>query len=337
MYLAASFEDTLASSYAHGSTYLSAGSRQQHMRAFLFGYPISRSLAPLLQKTLFKGVSLPWTYQLHETSDVNEFTDMLKQPDIVGCAITMPYKVKTMSLVDEVTEEGRVIGAINTVFMRKTPAGITRYIGTNTDCVGVREAFLQNYPDLLSDSECRAAMVIGGGGACRAAVYAMWKWLGASRIYIVNRLEDEVISTIESLGSAGLDIPIIHVKSVKQAEGLDTPALIVGTVPDYPPREPGEIKARSIANHFLARAQKGYILEMCYHPKPMTDFFLLGKKAGWRMIYGTEAMIWQGVTQQVLWAELPLDMFDMEASKKVMGEILHKTIMHDGGEPVQWI
>lgn len=317
-------EDILDVSFDFGSSTLTPQSRKQPLRTFLFGYPISHSLAPLLHATLFKGISLPWTYKLHETQDASEFLPTLKQPDIVGCAVTMPYKVTMMSAVDEVTEEGRMIGAINTVFLRRGGDGTTRYIGTNTDCVGVREAFLQNFPGVMSQAAGKPAMVLGGGGACRAAIYALWKWLGASKIYMVNRLDSEVKAIMEAFKASGFGGELVHVSSVAQAEALEAPVLVVGTVPDFPPREPGEVLARDIVNTFLAKPDKGYILEMCYHPKPRTEFFNLGEEAGWKMIYGTEPMIWQGVAQQILWAELPLERFQLEEVHKVIRAALEK-------------
>lgn len=64
----------------------------------------------------------------------------------------MPHKATLVSAVDDVTDEGRMIGAINIVFQRKRPFGELRYIRTNTDYVGVHEVFLQGFPDILSES-----------------------------------------------------------------------------------------------------------------------------------------------------------------------------------------
>ncbi|OTB01159.1 hypothetical protein M426DRAFT_35601, partial [Hypoxylon sp. CI-4A] len=293
----------LESSYQYGTSALDQSSRSQPLRTFLFGYPLHNSLAPLLHAKLFEGLSLPWTYTAMETEDVSKFIPSLKAADIIGCAVTMPYKVSMMSAVDDVTAEGKIIGAINTVFIRRAPNGSSRYIGTNTDCIGVRESFLQNFPDVLKHSTGKPGLVIGGGGACRSAIYALWKWLGTSKIYLVNRLESEVVSVIESLKAAGFEGELIHVSSAEMAEALESPVLVVGTVPDFPPREEGEVTARNIVNTFLSREEKGYVLEMCYHPKPRTEFFDIAAEAGWKVLYGTEPMIYQGVAQQVLWTE----------------------------------
>ncbi|KAI1761062.1 NAD(P)-binding protein [Hypoxylon sp. FL1150] len=317
-------EDILQSSYRYGTSAVSESSRSQKLRTFLFGFPLHNSLAPLLHAKLFAGLSIPWTYSPKETQDASRFIPTLIASDVIGCAVTMPYKVAMMTAVDDVTDEAKVIGAINTVFIRKGADGSPRYIGTNTDCIGVREAFLQNFPDLLKHSAGKPGLVLGGGGACRSSVYALWKWLGASKIYLVNRLESEVADVIQSLKSAGFGGELIHVSSVEMAEVLESPALVVGTIPDFPPKERGEITARNIVNEFLSREEKGYVLEMCYHPKPRTEFFDIAVAAGWKVLYGTEAMIYQGVAQQVLWTELPLERFNLAEVKQVIAEIVEK-------------
>ncbi|OJJ02244.1 hypothetical protein ASPVEDRAFT_41737 [Aspergillus versicolor CBS 583.65] len=323
-------ENALTTSYRYGSSHVEPIPLAQPQlstapHVFPFGYPIAHSLAPKLHESLFKSVSLPWKYNLHETQNSSEFLPALHQPGVVGCAITMPYKISLMSAVDEVTDEGRLIGAINTVFLRRVPdnKAKVRYIGTNTDCIGIREAFLQNYPGILGQSTGKPALIIGGGGACRAAIYALWKWLGASRIYLVNRLGSEIAAIKESFDAfPEFTGELVHVSSVQQAEGLETPVLVVGTIPDYPPREEGEKLVREITKVFLGRRDKGYVLEMCYHSKPKTEFFALCVEAGWGVLYGTESMIWQGVAQQILWAELPLERFKVDEASKEISEAL---------------
>ncbi|KAH7329730.1 hypothetical protein B0I35DRAFT_404906 [Stachybotrys elegans] len=320
-----SLSDTLANSYKHGSSFVDQDTLKQPLRTFLFGYPLANTLAPALHASLFKSISLPWTYKVYETQDQSEFLPALKCPDIIGCAITMPYKVQMMSVVDDVMDEGRAIGAINTVFLRKASDGSTRYIGTNTDAIGVREAFRQNAPDVCARAVGKPAMVIGAGGACRASIYALLRGLGASKLYLVNRYDHEAKDIIQSFQATGFQGEILHVSSVEQASKIDTPVLMVGTVPDFPPKEPGEILAREIATHFLQRPNKGCVLEMCYHPKPKTAFYEIASQNGWQVILGTEAMIWQGVAQQILWAEKSLDEFDVgEAEKLPMRDRLGK-------------
>jgi quinate dehydrogenase len=315
--------DILKASYAYGSSPLTTTSLTEPRETFLFGYPIAHSMAPQLHATLFQGLNVPWSYKLLETQDSSLFLPALKAAACIGCAITMPYKVTLIKAVDAVTEEARMIGAINTIFQRKSTTGEIRYVGTNTDCVGVREAFLQNFPGILSKSRGAAGLIIGGGGACRSAVYALWKWLGVQRIYMVCRLKEEVDTIIESFKSTSFEGELIYVGSVEEAKALEAPVVVVGTVPDFPPKTEGELLARDLTNVFLGKERKGYVLEMCYHPEPKTAFYMLAEEAGWKVLPGTESMIYQGVAQQVLWTETPLERFDlMEANRVIKAALL---------------
>ena len=204
--------------------------------------------------------------------------------------------------------EGRSIGAINTVFVRISPKGDRRYIGTNTDCIGVREAFLRNIsPESLAQGRSRPALVIGGGGACRSAIFALYQWFDVRTIYIVNRFKDEVESIVRDFSQIpGWKGEIIHVDSVTQAQEVDSPYFAVGTIPNYPPSTIEEKLAFEVMQAFLeskALSNKGVLLEMCYFPRVRTTLFGLAEAHGWQVIPGTEAMIWQGVAQQVLWTE----------------------------------
>lgn len=320
--------DTLAESYTHGLSPLTSTSRNEPLRTFLFGDHIAHSMAPLLHKTLFASINVPWTYKLNETPDLSLLQPSVTKSDVIGCAVTMPHKVPAVELVDALTDEGKKIGAINTIFTRVNGKGEKIYVGTNTDCIGVRESFLQNCPGVLEKARGRPALVIGGGGACRSAVYALDEWLGASEVYMVSREPQEVVDVTKSFQENGFKGKIVHVQTLEQAKSLPLPFLAVGTVPDFPPKSEGEILARQITEEFLGRegGERGVMLEMCYHPRPRTELYDIAEKKGWKVLPGTEAMIYQGVAQQVLWAELPLEKFakGVEEAKRVVGEELAK-------------
>lgn len=316
-------EDILQSSYAYGDPHLSPESRASEREIFLIGTPIAHSLAPSIHLDTFKSAGLAsWTYQLFETSKPALFRSRLSSEKCQGAAITMPYKVELISQVDAVTEDARVIGAINTVMLRRRPHNTTRYIGANTDSIGVREAFLQNFPNILDETRGRPAMVIGGGGACRSAVYALSRWMGASPIYIVNRLEEEAKTMIAAFKKEGFDANIQYIASLEEVQNLEAPAAIVGTVPDFAPKTEGELIANRLIQGFLVKEKKGYVLEMCYFPKIRTAFCELAENAGWKVLPGTEALLYQAIAQDVLWTEVPLERIDVERARTVMTEAL---------------
>lgn len=316
--------NTLLDSYRYGQSALTQPVASKSFKIYLFGYPVAHSLAPLVQSAVFKELSVPWTYTPFESLSVADFMSKLKAGDCIGSAITMPHKVTFVQHVDDLTDEARAIGAINTIFMRRGANGSTRYIGTNTDCIGVREAFLQNIPGIRAQSEGRPALIVGAGGACRATVYALWKWMGSSCIYLVNRLESEIHAVIAHFKSApGFTGQLVHVQTMKEAAELETPVLVVGCIPDFPPKEKAESLARDIAWTFLRRPEKGHVLEMAYHPKPLTAFYLLARENEWNVLPGTEPMIYQGIAQQSLWMERPSDEFPVQTARDVIKQALN--------------
>lgn len=101
-----------------------------------------------------------------------------------GASVTMPHKVAILKHLDGLTQEGSSVGAVNTIFVREDESGKRSYIGTNTDVIGIRDAFAYNVD--ASKFHNRPALVIGGGGAARSAVYALRTWMKASSIYLVS-------------------------------------------------------------------------------------------------------------------------------------------------------
>jgi len=215
-----------------------------------------------------------------------------------------------MAHLDELTEDARQAGACNTIFTRDQN-GSKIYVGTNTDCIGIREALFQNRLEGSADQfRGRPALIIGGGGTARTAIYVLRKWLGSSVIYIVNRDAAEIQAILnedEQRNPGGDKARIIPVTDPLEVKSLESPAAIVSGIPNYPPRTPEEVRTREVVTAFLAGGSKsvgtckGVILEMCYHPIPWTDIAHLASSAGWKVILGSEALIWQGLAQATLW------------------------------------
>jgi quinate dehydrogenase len=210
----------------------------------------------------------------------------------------MPHKVAILQHLDGLTPEGESVGAVNTLFIREDPeTGKRRYIGTNTDVIGIRDSLYKNVSDPDACFHGRPGVVIGGGGAARSAVYALRTMMKASKIYFVNRDRAEVKVVIEECTARGFGGDLIDVVSVEQAERLEAPGAIVACVPNFIPKSAEEKEARRVLECFLGKSHKGAILEMCYHPSPWTEIAEISEKAGWQVILGTEAMIYQGLEQ----------------------------------------
>jgi len=162
--------------------------------------------------------------------------------------------------------------------------------------------------------------VVGGGGAARSAVYALHKYMKASPIYIVNRDASEVAAVIASCAS--FDAQLVHVVSEEQAVQLEGCGAVVACVPDFAPQTPVEWVARRVIKVFLAKPHKGAWLEMAYHPKPYTTLAGLADRAGWELILGTEAMIYQGLEQDRYWTGRELEELPVRRVKETIAKAL---------------
>jgi quinate dehydrogenase len=283
--------------------------------AYLVGFPIAHSLSPLLHHTIYSSIGQRWGQVLYETRDLNAFLEHIRtDTKLLGSSITMPYKVAIIPHLDELTPEGAAIGAINTLFLRDDESGRRTYCGTNTDCIGIREAFLQNISE-PSIYRGKPALVVGGGGTARAAVYALQNFLGCSPIYMVNRDASEVQAVIDECNARGFGLDIIPVSTVEQAERLEAPGAIVSAVPDFAPVSDEEKVARQVLATLLRSEHKGALLEMCYHPSPKTEIAGMATNLGWQVIMGTEAMVGQGLEQARLWTGIEVQESLREAAR----------------------
>jgi quinate dehydrogenase len=291
-------------------------------RAYLVGTPITHSLSPLLHHSLYSAISQNWGQLLYDTHDLKAFMEMLRlDQKCMGSGCTMPFKLEVIPYLDELSAEGEAIGAVNTIWFKTDAEGRRKFCGTNTDCIGVRDAFLTNVKD-PSMFRGRPGLVVGGGGTCRAAVYALQTFLGCSPVYIINRDKSEVDAVIDECKARGFGEDLIHVSTVAQAQQMQAPGAVVSAVPDFPPATEGEKTAREILTVLLSKTEKGALLEMCYHPSPNTEISKLAKTLGWSVIMGTEAMIGQGFEQARLWTGIEITDEMREEARRCIREAI---------------
>jgi quinate dehydrogenase len=93
----------------------------------------------------------------------------------------------------------------------------------------------------------------------------------------------------------------VHVATVAEAKQLEGVGAIVACVPNFAPTTVPEKEARKVLECFLQKPHKGALLEMCYHPTPWTEIADISQDAGWQVVLGTEALIYQGLEQDRYW------------------------------------
>lgn len=264
----------------------------------LVGIGVKHSIAPPMHNAIAKSLGLPWTFYSTECSSVDDAVALARNPSTVALVVTMPFKSTIMPRLDELDELVVAIGACNNVYRRGD-----KIIGTNTDWRGVQGCLLEKGDESKRPSAANqaAALIIGAGGASRAAVYALTVHLHCPTIYILNRDLDEVEALARDTRKLSPAPTIVHVKSIEEAKSLGTPYYIVGTVPDFEPQTEAERIVAALLEHFLARSTKGVVLDMCFKPR-RTRMIKLAEKYEWPTVEGTHVIGHQMHEQWRLWA-----------------------------------
>lgn len=299
--------DVLQRSYAYGRSPLTPHSGSKPYRTYLFGSSISTSLSPKVLNSVYKAHGISWNYLLYQTTDPEEYRRAIHDPNVIGSSITMPNKLTFRQVLDDVTEEAKAIGAVNTSFVRLDDQGRRRFIGTNTDWIGVRDT-LNGTPNIKEKAWNRPSMVLGSGGAARSSIYALWTSFEPSEIYVVNRLKSEVDDMIQGLQASIPGIKLRHVDTLEAARNLAPPTITVGTIPDIYPASADEILTWRVTQALILRSGRdAVVLDMCYSPNPTTRLVRFGKDHGATVYTGDEVVVRVCMGQAVLWLERPID------------------------------
>ena len=126
------------------------------------GHPLSHSKSPAMQDAAMRSAGINGKYLIFDSPDLNGIEDVIRGYDVRGLNVTIPYKQEVMGHLDSISGPAEKIGAVNTIINDNG-----KLIGENTDVVGIEYALL-DVP--LRD---RRALIMGSGGAARAAAYAL--------------------------------------------------------------------------------------------------------------------------------------------------------------------
>jgi 3-dehydroquinate dehydratase/shikimate dehydrogenase len=173
------------------------------------GAPLGHSASPAMHNRGFAAAGLDATYVALETSDPDELFATCAALGVAGASITVPLKTRLSTWISDADELSKRAGAINTI--RRTESG---WQGRNTDVPGFLDPLLRR-GDALGGVR---VVVLGAGGAARAAVWALVD--AGARVEIAARRPEEAARLAAEFGAT--------VSSWPPAPGW---ALLVNTTP----------------------------------------------------------------------------------------------------------
>jgi shikimate dehydrogenase len=106
-------------------------------------------------------------------------------------AVSLPHKESILPMLDDVDAVAREIGAVNTVTLRDDA-----FVGSNTDWIGAVRALERETEIGGAD-----AVVLGAGGAARAALYGLVE--RGAKVRVLNRSEEKAAALARELGGVG--------------------------------------------------------------------------------------------------------------------------------------
>lgn len=167
-----------------------------HMIVYgVIGNPVGHSLSPLIHNWAFKQFGMDAVYVAFEVKDLSSAIIGIRGLGIKGVSVTIPFKEKVLSYLDEVDPVAREIKAVNTILNRD---GIL--IGYNTDWLGALMA-LEEVVELKN----KKVLVIGTGGSARALIYGLMK--RGSHVTVIGRSIDKAQKLGEEMGCSFVKSP----------------------------------------------------------------------------------------------------------------------------------
>lgn len=182
------------------------------MKLAVVGNPISHSKSPLIFHHLFDAVNIAYSYEKLLLNSTDEILQLFKN-EYHGLNITAPFKQSVIPFLDELADDAKRIGSVNTVVLKNN-----RLIGFNTDYLGVINA-LESFGIDLNAKKC---LILGAGGAARAAIYGLK--LRNAKIQVFNR-------TNEKAKTLAKEFDIEQIKPFELGNSVTKADILIDTLP----------------------------------------------------------------------------------------------------------
>ncbi len=188
----------------------------------LLGWPVAHSRSPAMHNAAAAHLNLSLRYRalaVHP-DDVLDVVAELGRRGVRGANVTVPHKLVVMAACDELTEEARLVGAVNTLTWERDAGAGMHLEGHNTDAVGLERALAEDVGELYG----ARALLLGTGGAARAAAVALTR--SGARVAVAGRdlrgaeaILDVVVAVDQVGGAAAGTVDLLDHDALARAVG----------------------------------------------------------------------------------------------------------------------
>ncbi len=250
--------------------------------AGVLGYPVGHSRSPIMMSAAFRELGLDWRYVKLPVSPelFVETVRALPAAGYAGANVTIPHKLAALALADELSPAAEAIGAANTLSFADG-----RIRADNTDAGGLLAA-------LEEPVAGRRALVLGAGGAGRAAVWALRE--AGAEVAVWNRTHARASALAAELGVAHAERP--------ESTDILVNATSVGLVAG------GDENDALDALQLTGVAPPATVVDLVYGDAP-TPLSRWAARGDGHVVGGLEVLVRQGALSLELWTgrQAPVD------------------------------
>jgi shikimate dehydrogenase len=244
-------------------------------RLAVLGHPVAHSRSPAMQNAALAelGLAGEWSYEAIDLApdELEPRVRAMADEGFAGANVTVPHKGAALSLADTLSETAREIGAANTLSFE---AGEVR--ADNTDAQGLLEA-------LPAPPRGASTLVLGAGGAARAAVWALVR--GGAEVDVWNRTALRAENLCAELGGR----PVTSLAAGYELIVNTTAAGLHGEDPFAElPLEPTGFAAGQT------------VVDLVYGERP-SPLLVAARSAGAVVVDGIEVLVRQGALSLEIW------------------------------------
>lgn len=258
----------------------------------VIGDPIAHSLSPAMHTAAYQAAQISdrfaFTRARVPANALDRFLEACRFLNMCGISVTLPHKQTVMQYVDALSNAAQALGAVNTI---KNDAG--RLIGHNTDWHGIVNPLLQR-----KELKGLEVLVIGAGGAARAAVFGLLQH--GAHVTITNR-------TATNAEKIAQDFNASSVVEINSVDFSSYPIIVQTTSVGMHPH----IEASLIPELHIQKDQ--IIFDTIYNPLE-TKLLQAAETRGAVTISGVEMFIEQGARQFEMYTGITAPVATMRAT-----------------------
>ena len=258
--------------------------------------PIKHSISPFIHNRAFEathtnGVYLAWEV---EATDLAETVANIRRYQMFGINLSMPYKEQVIPYLDQLSEEARLIGAVNTVVNREETL-----IGYNTDGKG----FFKSLPSFKISG--KRIVLLGAGGAAKAILaQAILDGVSQVSVFVRSGSIEKTRPYLEKLqNETGLKVDLFALEDVSKLQARITDSDLL-------------VNATSVGMDGLSQPiptsivlpEKLLVADVIYQPFE-TPFLKWARNQGNQSINGLGMLLYQAAEAFQLWTgkQMPTD------------------------------